>query len=295
MIVGMDPIGEHPPSWWQRFHNRPWWQRGPLKAAFFLAVVILALYPKVWLIPVQISRLCDLNSVLDPQNPGLAVLEQEVRAALPANAQPRVALKAVEDVVYEHIPYAWDWDTWGVMDFLPTTAEALALGREDCDGRAVVAASLLCRMGYKAWLVTDILHMWVATEAGETMSPGLGAKSLAITPTGTKPSFDWKIVENLGRGAAYGVAVFPLIRELIILAALAFVLTHPWSAGWRRALGWVLLAAGFAALRLADPKQIAWEATPTLCWIGLSVAFVGCITLVAHQRRAAPPVRTTAL
>ena len=53
-------------------------------------------------------------------------------------SEPHALVRGVEKFVYGHVPYAWDWDTWGVADYLPSVAEVRRMGREDCDGRAVV-------------------------------------------------------------------------------------------------------------------------------------------------------------
>lgn len=270
---------------WRRFHDCPWLVRGPTKSIFLSFVVALTCYPRFWLLPRHLNHLRDLNSVLQPDHVGLAPLEAEVRANLPPNAKPPAALKLVQEVVHRHIPYAWDWDTWGVADYLPTTAETLALGREDCDGRAVVAASLLQRMGYKAWLVTDVLHMWVATESGETMSPGKGSKSLAITSTGTKSMIDWQLLRNVWRGLSYGIVVFPLSREIVILAALLSVLIHPRSSVSRRIAGGVLVSIGLALWRIVEPSRVAEETTPGVIWAAAACSVIGLLILVPQGRR----------
>ncbi len=229
--------------------------RWPAKLVLFILITGLVLYPKWWLLPTWIARLGNLNSVIDPSHPALAELEQRVREKLPADAPPADLLKAVERVVYERIPYAWDWDTWGVMEYLPTTAEVFEVGREDCDGRAVVAASLLRRLGVEAWLVADLLHMWVETPQGETMSPTGGEKTLSARPTDSQPALRTRLtvsaelVRNLARGFSYGVAVFPLLREVLILAALCLLTVHPWSSGWRRISGVLLCWIALDLLR----------------------------------------------
>ena len=132
---------------WRRFHRRRRLLRWPIKNVLFVLVVAATLYPKPWLLPRWIARLGDMNAVLEPQHPGLEPFERAVRGLLPAGASPTSVLKAVEKTVYARIPYAWDWDVWGVMDYLPTVGEVLAQGREDCDGRAGIAASRRRRLG----------------------------------------------------------------------------------------------------------------------------------------------------
>lgn len=268
-------------SAWRRFHERPWWLRGLIKAVFLAVVTALVLYPKFWLIPTWIGRLRNMQSVLDPENPHLAPLEAEVRAAVPEEADVPAVRAAVEKTVLEHVPYAWDWETWGVMDWLPTVEEVFATGRDDCDGRAVVAASLLRRMGIEANLVSDVLHVWVATPGGELMRPTSAEHTLVSSPQGTQVSITPGLLRNLGRGVSYGIAAFPLERGAMILAALAIALLHPWSSFWRRVAGVLLLWIAFTTIRQSgiDASLTGGLAVSLQTAAGWMVAFAGVLTL----------------
>lgn len=248
---------------WERLHRWPRRYRWPTKVGFVGTVVLVVLFPKPWLLPRWFERLEHVNTVLDPNYPALAPLEAEVTASVGAAADLKKVLRPVERVVYRRIPYAYDWETWGVMDYLPTVAEVFALGREDCDGRAVVAASLLRRMGYDASLATDLTHMWVVArdrraaqpEECELMSPGEGEKTLVGEGTGTSMRLTLATVRNSWRALTFGIAVFPLGRELIILVAVLVASVQPRSSWGRRALGGCLLIAGLLLLRGSGAHQ----------------------------------------
>jgi hypothetical protein len=264
---------------WQTFHRRPAWLRWPIKTLLFAAVVLLTLFPKLWLVPTWLARLRNMNALVQPEHPGLAPLEEVARARA-AQRDPADLLAVVQELVYERIPYAWDWDTWGVMDYLPTTAEVLEKGREDCDGRAVLAAALLRRMGQPAWLLCDLKHVWIGTPAGETMSPGAGERTIESGPEGTRVQVTPGAVANVGRGLAYGIAVFPLGRELIIAAALGALAAQPRSSRARRAAGWALLAIGLLLMRRAGATPAGLALQPGLLWAGLACVAAGWLTLV---------------
>jgi hypothetical protein len=275
--------------WWYAWHRRRPLLRWETKLLAVFLVIGLLLYPRFWLIPEWQRRIGDMNSVLDPTHPGLAELEQAVRARTDAEGYAGRVLLHTERVVYERFPYAHDWDTWGVMDYLPTVAEVFEQGREDCDGLAVVSASLLRRMGHEAYLVSDLKHTWVYTPAGELMSPGQGAKTLETDAEGTRTRVDAETARNVGRGLAYGVAVFPLGREIAMLLVIWLALLHPRAGRWRP---WVALA-GFALalvlLRAAGASGEALALRPQLTWLGLTLA-VASVFLVAwrtDQRAAA--------
>lgn len=266
-------------GFWHRMHAWPRRRRWPLKVGAFLVLVTFVLYPKVWLLARQIGRLTDMNAMLQPELPALGELEESARAQAGDELAPEQVLQVVERLVCQRIPYAWDWDVWGVVDYLPTTQEVLEKGREDCDGRAVLAAALLRRIGYDAWLVSDMKHMWVGTPEGETMSPGQGEKTFEGGEAGTRLKLSAGTLANLGRGLAFGVAVFPLTRELIILAALCGLTMHPYSSVRRRVAGCLLLllALGLVHDSGATPRNLAGQ--PVMVWVGAVVGLVGWLLL----------------
>jgi hypothetical protein len=271
---------------WRRIHAWPWWRRAPVKLLIFAGVLVLTLYPKVWLLPAEIARLRDVDSVIEPDHPGLAALADEVRHTATAAAAPDDEVpRAVERVVYRHIAYAFDWETWGVMDYLPSVGEVLERNQADCGGRAVVAASLLRRLGYEAHLVCDLKHIWVATATGEIMSPGVGEKSLVGGAAGTRVQATWDTLSNVGRGLSYGIAVFPLGREVIILVGLWAVTIQPRSARWRRIAGSLLLSGALLSLRWAGASAEQIAAQPLWVWVGCAGALVGWGLLVIRSRR----------
>ncbi len=265
-----------------------------MKTAVFCLVAALVLYPKVWLLPIWISRLRNLEVTLDPNHPGLARLEAELSASMDSDAPLPDLARPLEQLICERIPYAFDWETWGVMDYVPTVAEVMAKGREDCDGRAVVAASLLRRLGYEAWLTSDLKHVWVVARdtrapAGaeiELMSPGRGQRTLTGDRIGTRVRIGPATVRNLAHGLAFGVGVFPLGREFIILAALCAVTMHPWSSTIRRIAGCLLLAAALGLVRAAGPAADRLADRPILLWSGLAVAVLGWLILLVKARGA---------
>jgi hypothetical protein len=271
---------------WRRVHEWPRRLRWPVKAGVLAVTVGLVLYPKFWLLPVWVQRLRNLDSVVNPRDPGLADLEARVTAEVGYGAPLASLVEPTERAVNERVSYAYDWQTWGVMDYLPTVEEVLREGREDCDGRAVLAASLLRRLGCNAWLVCDLKHTWVAAREGTTevelMGPGSGEATLAGdgTGTGTQLRCSFNVLGNLGRAIAFGIAVFPLGRELLILAALCGVGMHPWSSPLRRIMGWLLLAAGLGLARAAGGSAEGLAARPGLLWAGLGVGLAGWVLLV---------------
>lgn len=205
--------------------------------------------------------------MIDPDAPGVIAIANEVETALretykdPSAAiatDPRL-LEIVEAVVNHRVTYAYDWDTWGNLDYLPTVHEVIELGREDCDGRAVLAASVLTRLGVEARLVGNTSHVWVWTPIGETMGPQ-ESKAVEVTPDGVR--FNWRGVVEIPRTLAFGVAMFPLLRELILTATI-WLLILPRGVSQKRAafIALLLIAALFAMRWGGWPTHYGWLIT----------------------------------
>jgi hypothetical protein len=213
--------------WWTRLQKARFWVRVPVKAGLFAAVVFIVLFPYPRMFWRHVQHLRHLDRLTDPSDPALGPVRQEFDAYLQsAGTQPaesRQLRGEVERFVYHRVPYAWDWDNWGVADYIPTVGEIVAKGREDCDGRAVLAVALLRSYGVQAELAADPRHVWVRTPDGDCMHP-LGPPVFEQGPAGM--SVRWRGLINVAP-LAFGVSVFPLSRELIVLLAAWLLLLPP--------------------------------------------------------------------
>ncbi len=250
-----------------RLNSLRWYKRLPCKWAILGLTLFLVQFPYPRLAWRHFSRLGNPNRLIQPDAPALQPWLEEIRASLPSDLPPREALQRVQEFVYAKVPYEWDWNTWGLADYFPTVEEVVAQGKEDCDGQAIVAASLLRNLGYDARLVTDLAHMWVATSHGETMNPGR-SRVFEATDQGMKMRFPYHALRELPRATVYGIAVFPLFRESIVLCVLWFVLLRPGGGVGCQLAALAFLVNALLFLRISAPsyeRQILWRQ-----WIGLA-------------------------
>jgi len=225
----------------------------------------------------------DPNALIQPDAPALAPLAADLRAQISPNSQPGQVLSQVEKFVYKKVPYEWDWNTWGMADYLPSVDEVLDMGREDCDGRAVVAASLLKNLGYDARLVTDFAHVWVWTPFGETMGPGK-TRTVEVTDKGMR--FNARGLLQIPHITSYGIAVFPVERELVLLAVF-----------WLLLLGRVKVIRAFVALGVLTCGLFAVRygainyrgPQPLFEWAGWALLVLGVIFLLIRMKRSEGP------
>jgi len=232
---------------WRKLHAMPWHARWLVKWAAVGLSVLAVTYPYPHLLVRNVLRWRNPNAMIEPNAAKLRPMLDELRQRIDPSLAPPDVLRQVEKYVCRRIEYAWDWDTWGVADYLPTVEETLDAGREDCDGRAVVAASLLRGLGYRADIVSDFAHVWVQTDHGETMSPGQSKSVIASDEKGIEVR--WRTMSNLPTALAYGVSPFPLGRELVVLAVLWLTLLRPGFGRATGAAGAAILVCGLLALR----------------------------------------------
>src|SRR5688572_11951950 len=231
---------------WRWLQLRPLLLRWPIKVSIFGFVLFGVLYPDPSLFVRHIQNLSQVNRLPDAAGDlgeVSAEFDQFLRVSKVDVQNQKALLAAAEKFVYKRIPYAWDWDSWGVADYMPTVDEVVAKGREDCDGRAILAAALLRQRGIDARLEGDPRHIWVSTPIGELMQP-LGPAVVQFKPTGMQVR--WAELLNPGP-LAFGVAVFPFGREIIILITLWALLL---PAGVPR------LRAIFSFMLLLDRKSV---------------------------------------
>ncbi len=251
------------------FLNRfRWYTRLPLKGIILAFTVAAVCFPYPSLLFRQWQRARNPNAMIDAHAPGLEPITEELRKRLPSDLSSKEALKRIERFVYEKVPYEWDWNTWGVVDYLPSVEEVLQLGKEDCDGRAVLAASLMRNLGYEVQLVSDFAHMWVKTNEGELMNPG---QSIALVATEKGWELNPGAVRKLIQPLAYGISVFPVGRELIVLAVGWWLFLRKGVGLFVVAASWLLLLNALFLLRLGSDWREPQVAVQVLAMVNLMI------------------------
>lgn len=265
--------------WLWRLNDTRRLVRWPIKCGILAFTVLAVCFPNPVLLARHLAHWRDPNALIEPDAAALAPMVAALRKQLAGLDDPRDVLRAVEKFVYAAIPYDWDWNTWGSADYLPTVTETIEMGREDCDGQAVVAASLLRNFGFKTELVANFSHMWVRTDKGEVMSPG---KNKAVVATKHGPELHLRGLLELPKSMAFGIAVFPLMREIIVLVVIWLLLIHRRRRALRQGVRLFLFAVALLVLRGASEdyrKPVVW-----LQWLA-TVTMVASV--IAQVRRPA--------
>lgn len=261
----------------------PWW-RIPCKFAILLLFVLLVLFPNPVLLVRQIQSYANVERLIHTDFDGIDQINREITASLPPDATPRQEYQAVQRYVYDHIAYVYDWEQWLNVDYWPTAAEVWQRQREDCDGQAVLAVSILRSRGFaSARLAGNIRHIWVTVD--QTALMGAESEQTVRREDGkiriSLPSWElW-----LG-SLAIGIADFQEFRSLLLYCGVLLVCYRPGGPASRFFAAAAPGLLGFIFLKdWADLVMRTRETTANLSlWAG-AILVLGSLFLAARQPR----------
>lgn len=184
------------------------------------------LFPHPILFVEQIENYFEIAPLIQTDFPELKIINQEIDDLLLGKERsPQQEFLMVQYYVYRHIRYAYDWETWGNLDYWPTAQQVWERQQEDCDGRAILAASILRSRGFEsAQIVGSLRHIWVDVDQYELMGPDTEKN---MTREGEKLVVTLPSLSLLLGTIAIYIADFPAIRHLILFFTLMILLYHP--------------------------------------------------------------------
>ena len=229
---------------WDWLAGRSRGQRWLIKSCLLAAFTLVVFFPRPDQLVKQLPRWKNPDSLIETNVPFMAEINQKIDEQLKPDGTKKDELKAVEKFVYREIKYGYDWDVWGNTDYWPTVGEVWDIKREDCDGQAVLAASILKSRGFEeVRIVGNLSHVWVAAGTNEVMSPQADKNfqrvdgKLKVRFPGMKTFLlTWAHINR-----------FPALRSLLLLAAVLVVSWHP-VADMKR--WWMTFGMGVAGLLL---------------------------------------------
>jgi hypothetical protein len=134
-------------------------------ACWALGFVVLFLFPAFWLVPGQVYvRVNRQTMLMTPEDPAVITFTNEFLATRPAYPAANFSeqMKMATAYMLEKIEWKLDMETYGLAGHVATPAQVIALGADDCQGQAVVLASLLLRLNYTSiWAVETPFHWYV--------------------------------------------------------------------------------------------------------------------------------------
>lgn len=240
-------------QFWRWLETQRLAKRSAVKLALLAVVVLFALYPNPVLFVRQVGHYVNMESLIQPDLPAMPEINRDIDQLIATNAPVLTELKAVERFVYRRIPYQYDWHGWWNLDYWPTAAEVWERKREDCDGRAVLAVSILRARGHAdARLVANLQHVWVAVGTNELMGPMAdrnfrreGGRMVDGKLVGAKTVITLPKLKTLLDSLAM-TCKFPAWRVVLMLVALLALVFHPAADAGRFAMLCAVMLGGYA-------------------------------------------------
>ena len=196
-----------------------------IKSVILGSVLFVVLYPNPVLFFKQLQHYWDVEVLIQPNFNGIETINRAIDAARPPNATRENEFTVIQRYVYQHIRYQYDWENWGNIDYWPPAQQVWERKREDCDGRAILAVSILRSRGFTtAKLVGNFRHIWVAVDHDELMGPD---KEQTLTQEGGKTMLALPSRELILNSTALYVAEFPAMRNLIVFLTMLLLCYHP--------------------------------------------------------------------
>ncbi len=214
---------------WNYVARLHWPWRCVFKVLVLAFVVLEALFPHPIFFARELQSLRNPEPLIQPDMPAMKEINAQIDQSLPASPTRQDQFKAIERFVYKNIKYQYDWYNWGNLDYWPSATEVWERKKEDCDGRAVLAASILRARGFStAKIVANLNHVWVEVETDGLMGAQAdknirreGGKTVVTLPS-------WRTWLD---SVAF-ISQFPALRSLMILFAVVILAYHPcrsWS------------------------------------------------------------------
>jgi len=177
-----------------------------------LAWIIIVLYPNPFLLVQGAGRLASL-----PVHGDLPI---DV-AGLPDDPA------RIEAAVRERVPYAYDFQVYGVPWYIPTPAQVIRAGQGDCKSRAILLAAIFEEKGIPYAFHISPVHFWVDYPGKEetAFSQQYENASTAIYSGG---DWQWPTLVDITTYIESWKAVLwdamPLFRRVVLVAGIAAIL-----------------------------------------------------------------------
>jgi hypothetical protein len=179
-----------------------------------LGWLLVVLYPD----PSLLVR--SITNITHPNIDAAAV--QGIAASLPND--PRLIERAVLTSI---VPYAYDWQVDSVPWYFPSTAEALASKRGDCESRAIILASILKAKAIPFQLLMSFDHIWVEYP-GKTANPLENENAILVQRVNGHLLWHWPANFSLRAGLLAQIGMYwtpmPTPRRLFLFGGLLLLL-----------------------------------------------------------------------
>jgi hypothetical protein len=238
-------------------------KRGLLKSVLFAALIAVVLNPDLKRGILQLKHTLHPESLIQTDFPGLRSINPQIDRLIAADGGSHSEARLVARFVVNKIKYVTDYENWSNVEYWPTAQEAWRKRQEDCDGRAILATSILRARGYhSARMVIGLDHMWIKVNENEK-NPSKPPHLVALLSPNRNFSMElressrWEDFRELIQALLHPsdlidaltqiFADIPPLRKVILITSLLGLCYHP----CKQLTGFLaVLAAGLAAANL---------------------------------------------
>lgn len=154
--------------------------RWTFKSLFFVCLSVVVLNPNLRRAFQQVDHTLEPERLIQTNFQALPCINAQIDRYVRSDGGRRSEARLVAKFVLKKIKYISDYENWGNLDYWPTAEEVWQKRQEDCDGRAILAASILRSRGFhSAALAVGLDHMWVIVDENET-NPSKPAHLVAL-------------------------------------------------------------------------------------------------------------------
>jgi hypothetical protein len=273
---------------------KSWLKTVALKLVLFGVFALIVLNPNLKRAGEQLSHLGNPESLIQTNFASLVFINREIDALQehhPDKSEPLL----VEEFIFRRIKYLSDYENWWNVEYWPTAQEVWQRKQEDCDGRAILATSILRSRGFQsAQLVVGLDHMWIQVNENEK-EPGKSPHMLALLrpdkkhqiPVPKKP--DAKHFLELAKAFFQPTALretseallvdIPSVRKAILILGLLLLCYYPCSHP--TGLLFVLFVGVVSATIFMNSS---FEESPTQWKFGFLLVLIGSVGALAMSR-----------
>eukprot|EP01100_Stratorugosa_tubuloviscum_P014382 TRINITY_DN7671_c1_g1_i1.p1 TRINITY_DN7671_c1_g1~~TRINITY_DN7671_c1_g1_i1.p1 ORF type:complete len:478 (-),score=179.54 TRINITY_DN7671_c1_g1_i1:122-1555(-) len=138
-------------------------------AGFLFGILTIVMFPNLKLMPEQFYR--HLNPAYNVITPNDMLVENMVIKFYTEIPRDKFSVFTFEEqmllvdkFIYRNIEWKSDYEQYKLVGLLTTPHEVIERMAGDCQGQAVVTASMLINMGFNAWVVETPFHWWTHAE-----------------------------------------------------------------------------------------------------------------------------------
>jgi hypothetical protein len=214
-----------------------------LRLCGFVLFTAVVLNPNLKRAAFQVGSVLAPEALIQTNFTALPAIQAELDRIISADQGRHSEARLVAKFVVRKISYLSDYENWNNIEFWPSAEEVWARRQEDCDGRAILATSILRARGYQsARLVVGLDHMWIRVDENEK-DPARGPRLIALLSP--NPHFnielenevrprDWLRLAKaflhptaLRETSTHLFAEIPVWRKTLLITALVLLCHYP--------------------------------------------------------------------